>query len=385
MRYLWRDSAPTTLQFSEIIGLEPVKQSLTENARSGRISHAQLFLGDEGSGNLPLALAYATFLFCENRQEQDSCGTCSNCLKIKNLAHPDLHFSFPFVSSSSVSTCKEVFPAWREAITANPYLDYSEWLDALGAETKQGAINKEEGLEILKRVSLKAYEGGFKISIIWKPETLNVFSANALLKIIEEPPANTIFLFVANKADEILPTILSRTQLVKVNRLPIETLSAALQQRFSISPDQAVSMAISSEGNFLEASRQLQKNENAQPVFENFRNWMRLCFKPGDLQGLNEWVEENAKLGRERLKQFIQYALFISRQCILKHYLGPDKLSVRGDELDFVQKFSPFINERNILEMTDQMDEAYRDIARNANAKIVLLDLSFKTIVLLKK
>ncbi len=373
------------MQFSEIIGLENVKRSLIENAREGRVSHAQLFLGDEGSGNLPLALAYATFIFCENKQENDSCGECANCLKIKNLAHPDLHFTFPFVASSSSDTCKEYLPSWRDALKTNPYLDYDEWLAALGAETKQALINKEEGLDILRKVTLKAYEGGYKISIIWKPETLHVSSANALLKIIEEPPANTIFLFVANNIEEVLPTILSRTQLVKTGRIPVDILAAELQKRYDMSSEQATSLAITAEGNFLDATRQLGKNGQDLVVFENFRNWMRLCYQPKDLRDLNDWVEENAKLGRERLKQFISYALFISRQCILKHYLGIDKLSVRGDELDFVQKFSPFINERNILEMSGQMDEAYRDISRNANPKIVLLDLSFKTIVLLKK
>ncbi len=372
------------MQFSEVIGLEPVKQMLINNANDGRVSHAQLFLGEEGSGNLPLALAYATYLFCENKGATDSCGQCGACLKIEKLAHPDLHFSFPFVASGGTTACKDVFPTWREALKNNPYLDYNEWLGALGAETKQGAINKEEGLEILKRVSLKAYEGGYKISIIWKPETLNMFSANALLKIIEEPPANTIFLFVANKADEVLPTILSRTQLVKVNRLPVDLLADALEKRFAIATAQARSLAASSEGNYLEASRQLQKNDSELLTFESFRNWMRLCYK-ADVQGLTDWVEDASKQGRERLKQFIQYALFIARQCILNHYLGLDKLGVIGEELDFVRKFSPFINERNIIDMNSQMDEAYRDIARNANAKIVLLDLSFKTIVLLKK
>lgn len=359
---------------------------LISNAREGRVSHAQLFLGEEGSGNLPLALAYATFLFCENKQENDSCGECSNCIKAGKLAHPDLHFTFPFIASGKGSTSKDDLPVWREAIAKNPYLDYTEWLDALGAETKQAAINKEEGMEILHRVTLKSYEGGYKISIIWKPETLHPFSANALLKIVEEPPANTVFLFVANKADEILPTILSRTQLVKVNRLQIDTLGLAIQQKFQLPADKAYSLAASSEGNFLEACRLMQKSDAELLTFESFRHWMRLCFKPAEsMAALNEWVEETSKLGREKIKQFIQYALFIARQCILKHYLGNEKLSVRGEELEFVNRFSPFINERNIVEMSDHFDEAYRDIARNGNPKIVLLDLSFKTIVLLKK
>ncbi|MES2628244.1 MAG: DNA polymerase III subunit delta [Bacteroidota bacterium] len=358
---------------------------LISNARDGRVSHAQLFLGEDGSGNLPLALAYATYLFCLDKQELDSCGQCANCVKAGKLAHPDLHFTFPFIASSGkVTSCKDVLPTWRTAITDNPYIDYNGWLEALGAESKQGLINKEEGLEIIHRVTLKAYEGGYKISIIWKPETLNSSSANALLKIIEEPPANTIFLFVANKADEILPTILSRTQLVKVNRLPVDVLAHALEQRFQLPADKAHSLAAVSEGNFMEACHQLQKSDSELMTFENFRNWMRMCYKP-DVSGLTDWAEDTAKLGREKIKQFIQYALFIARQCMLKHYLGDEKLAVRGAELDFVSRFSPFINERNIIEMNDQFDEAYRDIARNGNPKIVLLDLSFKTIVLLKK
>lgn len=373
------------MQFKNVIGLEPVKQMLTLNARSGRVSHAQLFLGDEGSGNLPLALAYASYLFCLNQQENDSCGECSSCLKVSKLAHPDLHFTFPFIATSGkIASCKDVLPIWREAIINNPYLDFNEWMEALGAEQKQGLINKEEGMEIIQRVSLKSYEGGYKVSIIWKPETLNISSANALLKIIEEPPANTVFLFVGSKADEILPTILSRTQLVKINRLPLETLSAALQDKFELPADKAYSLAASSEGNYMEACHQLQKSDADVMTFENFRNWMRMCYKP-DVGGLADWAEETAKTGREKIKQFIQYALFIARQCILKHYLGDERLTVRGNELDFVSKFSPYINERNIIEMNDYFDEAYRDIARNGNPKIVLLDLSFKTIVLLKK
>lgn len=372
------------MQFKEVIGHDSVKQMLVANARQGRVSHAQLFLGDEGSGNLPMALAYATYIFCENPGTDDSCGVCSNCQKTAKLAHPDLHFTFPFIAASGKSTSKDFLPIWREALQANPYLDYNEWLEAMGAETKQAAINKEEGMEILHRVTLKAYEGGYKISIIWKPETLNNSSANALLKIIEEPPAKTLFLFVANKADEILPTILSRTQLVKINRLTIDTLASALTERVGLSQEKAYSVAATAEGNYLEALHQLKKTDLDMMTFENFRLWMRLCYTK-DVSKLTEWVEDSAKLGREKLKQFFQYALFIARQCILKHYLGPDQLAVRGDELDFVSKFSPFINERNIIEMTGHFDEAYRDIARNGNPKIVLLDLSFKTIVLLKK
>ncbi len=360
---------------------------LINNANDGRVSHAQLFLGEDGSGHLPLAIAYATYLFCSDRQPSDSCGQCSSCLKIAKLAHPDLHFTFPFVASSGKhSSSKDYLPIWREAIATNPYMDYNQWLAALGDETKQAAINKEEGSEIINRISLKAYEGGYKISIIWRPETLNISSANILLKIVEEPPANTVFLFVSSKPDDILPTILSRTQLVKINRLPIDVLAKALEERHQIPSEQAYSLAATSEGNYLEASHQLQKSDAEMMTFENFRNWMRMCYKPNENVGnISDWVEVSAKSGREKIKQFIQYALFIARQCILKHYVGEDKLAVRGAELDFVIRFSPFINERNILEMSTCFDEAYRDIARNGNPKIVLLDLSFKTMVLMKK
>lgn len=373
------------MQFREVIGLDQVKQTLMTNAREGRVSHAQLFLGEEGSGNLPMALAYATYLFCENKQETDSCGECPSCLKIGKLAHPDLHFSFPFVATEGAnSTSKDYLDIWRQAIESNAYMGFAEWLEFLGAENKQAVINKAEGSEIITRVSLKAYEGGYKISLIWMPETLNIASSNVLLKIIEEPPANTVFLFVSAHADQILPTILSRTQLVKINKLPAETLAAALEEKFGLAHEQAISLAISSEGNFLEASHQLQKTDADQLTFEHFRNWMRMLYKK-DVSSLTGWVDETATLGREKIKQFIQYALFISRQCILRHYLGDERLAVRGAEFEFVKNFSPFINERNIIEMNENFDVAYRDIARNGNPKIVLLDLSFKTIVLMKK
>ncbi|HEX4886969.1 MAG TPA: hypothetical protein VFV37_02885 [Luteibaculaceae bacterium] len=372
------------MQFKSVIGQSALKGVLLRNVQQGRISHAQLFAGSEGFGSLALALAYISYVLCENPGEDDSCGQCSSCLKNAKFAHPDVHYTFPFIAAHPGDDCSQYYKTWREMLASSPYIELDHWLDALGAEGKQAAINKKEASRIAAVNALKAYEGRYKITLIWKPELLHAFGANALLKLIEEPPENTLFLLVSAQTEDILPTILSRTQRFQVPRIEQRDLVEALQNQFNASPEVAIKTANMGEGSFLACAELLSKSESALHIFEDFRHWMRICYGRKVFE-IGDWVEKVSKSGRENIKQFLQYGLLIARQCINYNYLGEDALQVLGEERDFVIKFSPFINERTVIDFSDHLNAAYHDVARNGNARIILLDLSFKAFVLFKK
>lgn len=251
------------MQFAQVIGQEDVKQRLIFTAREGRVNHAQLFLGPEGSGNLALSIAYAQYLFCENKSESDSCGSCSSCIKIQKLVHPDLTFTYPVAPKENIKEPRSVdfVKEWREAILNNPYISYQEWVEQLEIENKQGMIAVHEADDILKRLSLKSVEGGYKIVILWLPETMNATSANKLLKVIEEPPDHTVFLMVSESYDQIIQTITSRTQLIKVNRLSENQLTTALVRLHKLEQIPARHIAHRANGNYNEALKLIRNDE----------------------------------------------------------------------------------------------------------------------------
>ena len=247
------------MQFQNVIGQQEVKERLLHALSEGRVSHAQLFLGPEGSGNLALALAYGQYLLCENRTPEDSCGACPSCVKCTRMVHPDFTYTFPMSPSVKDKTkiCLDCIADFRDAVIANPYLSYNEWVTAMDAENKQGSINVDEAGDIVRRLGLKSVEGGYKICLIWFPDSLNASAANKLLKIIEEPPEQTLFLLVAGNHEEILPTISSRTQLVKVFSLTDEELTKALVERHKLPAAEARRIAHLAGGNYDEARRLL--------------------------------------------------------------------------------------------------------------------------------
>ena len=368
--------------FRSVIGHQEIKDKLIKSVKNGRISHAQLFLGPEGSGNFAMTLAYVQYLFCEDRKENDSCGVCPSCLKNSKLVHPDVHFSFPFIAKKKEDISNNYINPFRDAALKDPYLNLIKWYDELGEEKKQGIINVYESAEISKKLSLKAYEGGYKVSLIWMPENLNIPAANKLLKTLEEPPEKTVIILVANESEKMLKTILSRTQLVKIPRLRNEEIANGLIDKFEMENDLAKNLAAMSDGNYLIARENALNVGSINENFEFFKDWMRLCFKK-DIKGVTQWVQKIAVIGREKQKHFLTYGLHLIRQCAVLNYGAENLVNMGGDERVFMQKFSPFITHNNLQDYISAFNLAYQHIQRNANPKILFTDLSFQILIML--
>jgi DNA polymerase-3 subunit delta' len=363
--------------FKEIIGQQAVKDRLVRSFKEGRISHAQLFLGPEGSGSLPMALAYAQYISCKNKADLDSCGQCSACVKYSKLVHPDLHFVYPIALSKDVKTSTDLAANWREAFLDNPYITLFNWFEQLSAENKQAVIGVEESGEILRKLSLTTYEAEYKIMIIWQAEKMNPAAANKLLKILEEPPDKTLFLLVCENEDQLLRTIVSRTQLIKINKISDHDLIAALVSRHHQSQEAAEKIAHLADGSYAEAQLLLSENENVGQNLVSFQKLMRASIK-FDPKAVMAWIDDISAAGRERQKNFLNYALHILRESMIVNYGNPSLIKLGADEQDFVKKFSPFIHGSNIERFIDELNKAHYHMERNANAKILFMDLAFK-------
>ncbi|MXV49858.1 hypothetical protein GS399_02665 [Pedobacter sp. HMF7647] len=368
------------MRFSDIVGQEEVKKQLVQTVHENRISHAQLFLGPQGSGSLSLALAYAQFISCENKQAEDSCGECSSCRKYERLIHPDLHFSYPFFAKHKDDTALTFLNEWRQAFLENPYLSLDFWRGQLDAENKQANINVAECHQIIQKLSLKPFEAEYKVLIMWLPEYLDK-TGNALLKIIEEPPQKTLFLLVAQNQDQILNTILSRTQLVKINRLEDKDIEKYLIDSNQATETLAARTAYLSEGNLYNAKSLLA--ETGSNNLENFRNLMLYTYQNKGLE-VAEHVEVLAKLGRENQKNLLMYGIKLMRECILMISGIPDLVHLPPLEMDFVSKFSKLISLRKAEVIIEELEKAHYHVERNANPKILFLDVSLQFIKVLK-
>lgn len=369
------------MQFREVIGHKELKKKLIQSLSQGRIPHAQLYYGPEGSGKLALALAYAQFLNCKNRQPEDSCGSCPSCLQFQKLAHPDLHFIYPVATTAEIKEkpkSLDFIQQWRNfLISCNYYINLNGWYEAIEIERKQGIINKDDCNEIVRSLGYKTYESEYKIMVIWMVEKLFHAAAPKILKILEEPPDKTIFFLITENIDQILPTIISRTQLVKVPKINDFDLSEqlkALPGTDDIIVRKAVNMA---NGNYLEAIRYLQQREEEESHFSGFRNWMLLCYK-NNIADLSVFIEEYAKFPRERLKSFLNYGIYIYRYCFHIHVLESPNIRLEGKELEFVFNFSKFVHPCNTGQLFQLLNEAIYHIERNANTPILLMDLSLQ-------
>ena len=367
--------------FREICGQDTVKRHLLNTVQENRVSHAQLFLGPEGSGSLPLAVAYAQYLNCENRQPTDSCGECASCRKYNKLIHPDLHLSYPFFAKHKEDTAATYAEAWRKAFLSNPYMGIGYWRDQLDAENKQANINIAEAHHIIKKLSLKAFEAKYKVLIMWLPEYLDT-QGNALLKLIEEPPENTLFLLVAENPDKILNTIISRTQLVKINRLGNDNVGRYLVDTHGLSEHRANEIAFISNGNLQHAINLLGEDNNG--YFDLMVRWLRYCVMDAGADIVKVCEEELSKLGRENQKSFLLYAMNMMRQAVLFKADMLQLIHLPGAELDFVQKFGGRYQLEQVEETVRLLDEAHYHIERNANPKILFLDLSLQLVLIFK-
>ena len=380
--------------FKDIIGQESTKQQLRQAVREGRIPHAQLFAGIAGIGKLQLALAYAQYLNCPHRTEEDSCGTCPTCLQFQHLQHPDLHFVFPIVGSDEV--CNSFLEPWRQILLTKHYFDLNEWHEALGVETKQSMIYEKESGEILRKLSLKAYGDGYKVMIIWQPEKMNATTANKLLKILEEPAEKTVFLLVSEHPEQLLSTIRSRVQTVQIPRLETETIAAALQQR-GIDAAKAADIARIANGSYLSALKKADETEENKQELRDFIALFRDAYTVGVLKDpqkkfesltrLRRWALEMAdsKVGRERQKHFLQYTQTQVRENFIRNVGRPELNYQMEDERIFSDRFAPFIHSGNVEAIMNQLDLAERQIEQNGNAKMIFFDLCLQMIVLIKK
>ncbi len=366
------------MQFKEIVGQAAVKQRLINSVKENRISHAQLFLGPEGAGALPLAVAYAQYVSCEDKQADDSCGVCSSCRKYQKLMHPDLHFSYPFFAKHKDDTALTFIEQWREAFLANPYLNLDGWRGYLDAENKQANINIAECHQIIKKLSFKPFESEYKILILWLPEYLDK-AGNALLKIIEEPQPNTLFLLVAQNQDQILNTILSRTQLIKVPCLTYDDVKDYLINKGQPKA-LAEQAAYLSNGNLTEAIQILQ--QDTDNYHAQFVQWLRICFGNKGSEAM-KMVDVLAKLGRENQKNFLRYGISFLRECCLLQAGVENLVHLPADELETAKKMATVIPVHYAEAISAELEKAHYHIERNANPKILFLDVSLQIIKIL--
>jgi DNA polymerase-3 subunit delta' len=367
------------MQFSKIPGLQPLKSSLIKAVESNHFAHAQLIHGHEGSGNLAIALALATYLNCQNRQPADSCGMCSSCIKMSKIAHPDVKYIYPTAGGKKILSTNFI-EQWRSFVQSNPFGNLSDWLEAI--DVKQGNIPVEEARLLIQDLSMKSYEGGYKTVLIWQAESLHTATANALLKILEEPPEQTIFLLVTNSTEQLLTTIISRTQRVWVPNFTDQDIESHLLDKFNITVNQAKQSAFLAQNNLRNALSILKSNTPEN--HELFADWMRRCYA-AKLDELVLMANEFDKRTKEQQKNYFEYGLTIFRELFLYAQGSESLVRLVGDELVFVQRFSRALNFRNFEKITTLFGEASYHIARNGRAKIIFLDLSLTLAGLLKK
>ncbi len=372
--------------FQDIIGQEEVKHRLIQSVQKGFVPHAQLFCGPEGTGKLPLAIAYARYLNCTDRKEAEACGVCPSCSKFNHLAHPDLHFVFPIVKNDKKKKeiCDDYLSEWRAFLAENTYFGFNEWLDYIEAENSQGMIYAKESNEIIKKLNLKTYEAEYKIMIIWLPEKMHEACANKLLKMIEEPPSQTVFLLVSEAPDQIIGTIQSRSQRINIRGIGQEDMQKALQDEFHLSKEDSVSISHLANGNFVKAMDLVHSGEESSYYLELFITIMRNSWKR-DVKNMKAKAEEFASIGREKQKAFLNYAVNLLRENFIYNLQIPEINYLNKDQAAFSVNFARYINERNVIDFMDELGLAIRHIEQNVNPRMVFFDLSMKIAVLLKR
>lgn len=385
--------------FKDIVGQQEIKLRLVAGVEEGRIPHAQLFVGPSGTGKLAMAVAYASYLVCNEKgiadmfatgPADDSCGYCPSCVKMSKLVHPDVHFMFPvFKKESGRNTdtypqSDDFIKCWRDAFLADPYLDLNRLLQAEGAENQQGEIYVAQANEIIRKLSLRSSEGGYRVVIVWLPEKMNDQCANKLLKLIEEPPAETVFLLVSNDAEHVLPTIQSRCQRINFRPLDEVTIRDALVARYSLEPAAAAQVAHIAGGSWAKAEQTLRTDDTTREHMELFMRLMRSSYGRR-LADMRAWSEEVAKMGRAPQKQFLDYCQRMVRESFMANFHDNRLCYMNNDESAFTSRFAPFVNETNIFGITEALADAARDVECNVNAKMVFFDLALKMIMLLKQ
>ena len=365
--------------FNEVIGQKEIKKRLIESVSDDRVSHALLFSGTEGTGKLAMSIAYAQFLNCSNRGEMESCGVCPSCKKYKKLIHPDLHFVFPVIKNQKFKEpiSDNFLDKWREQVLKNPYFNMDHWNDVIDVENAQGQIYVHESSEIIRKLNLKTFEAEYKVMIVWMAERMNNQCANKLLKMIEEPPPKTLFILITENEDKILPTIKSRTQLIKFTRIDTESMIKALEGNPSIAGKNLRGLVHLSKGNYITALELLSPDDHNKQFFEQFTSIMRISYKR-DWMSLFGWVDDVSVMGREQQKSLLLFCMKMIRENFVLNIKEPDIVYLNEQEKSFSNNFSPFINERNIQFFSEEFEMAFRDISQNGNPRVIFLDLTLK-------
>jgi DNA polymerase-3 subunit delta' len=381
------------MQFSSVLSQQHIINHLTKNAESGRIPHAQLFVGPEGSGTLAVAIAYAQYILCHNSNGENQNGNESCNLKFQSLAHPDLHFIYPTVTTEVVKTKPrsiDFITDWRTFVLKNPYGGLLDWYSFLGVQNKQGEIRVDDAQEILKSLALKAYEGGYKVMIVWMADKLNTAAANKLLKLLEEPPEKTVFLLITENEEAIISTIRSRCQAIHFNGIPEQEITQALIHTHQLDQKLAQNIAHQAQGNYNKALHLLHQDADDLVFEEWFVVWVRAAFKAkgnaAAIQDLIQWSEQIAQLGREKQKKFLEFCIEMFRQALLLNYQADALVYLAPKVEKFkLENFAPFIHGNNINAIFTKLSEALYHIERNGNAKIILTDLSIQLTRLIHK
>jgi DNA polymerase-3 subunit delta' len=372
--------------FSDVIGHEEVKLRLIRSVKDERVSHAQMFVGPEGTGKLAIALAFAQFISCRNRGEHDSCGVCPSCHKYQKLAHPDLHFVFPVYATLKLAkpSSDDYIKPWREMVLKSPYFGLSGWLSFIEAGNAQGLIYERESEQILKKLNLKSFESEYKVMIIWLPEKMHQACANKLLKLIEEPPNKTLFLLITEDEEAVLSTIRSRTQLIYVPFIDNESLKDALLKLDGFDITQVSNAVHLSGGSYIRALGALYPDEDESYFFNRFQEMMRCAYKR-EIIALMSWAEEMATIGRDRQKAFFASALRLVREYFIMNLKNNSLTYLKQDEIKWGNQFAPYINERNIIPFAEEFEKGIKHIAANGNPKIIFLDTALKMVRLIKR
>lgn len=379
--------------FEDILGQEHIKKHLTQSVDNGRIAHAQLFVGPEGCGTLPMAIAYAQYILCANSNGENNSGNESCNIKFNSFSHPDLHFAFPVTTSDKVKShpvSNNYMDEWRQLLKDQPYGNLFDWYKQLGVDNKQGQIGVDEAVEIVKSLSLKSYEGGYKVMLIWMAEKMNQACANKLLKLIEEPANKTIFILIAEDEEQIINTIKSRCQMLHFPPLSENVIKEGLIKQYGLEDSVATKIAQQSNGNYNKACDLIYQDSEDLQFEEWFVFWIRSAFKAkgnkAAIHDLINWSDDISKTGRETQKQFLLFCLNFFRQALLLNYNASGLVYLQPKTESFkLEKFAPFVHNANIIEINEELENAVYHIERNGNSKIILTDLSIKLTRLLHK
>ncbi|MDX1461452.1 MAG: DNA polymerase III subunit delta' [Marinirhabdus sp.] len=373
------------MDFNDVIGQKHIKSHLKTTVAHGRIPHAQLFVGQNGTGPLPMALAYAAEVLCNGQEIDDT--EKKKCLdRVKKVAHPDLHFVLPVNTNDSVkkhAVSSLFLDEWRKFVDEQPYGSLFQWLQQLGIENKQGMIKVDEAADLLKNLSLKSHDGGYKVAIIWMADRMNTECANKILKLVEEPPSKTVLILITEDQEQILGTIRSRCQELQFPKLSEHDIANALVQKRGISESVAVTTAQRASGDFQRALLLLEDEGDMQQFEQWFVSWVRTAFKAKGnkkaIHSLLDWSDDLAREGRETQKKFLHYCIDVFRQALLKNYKADALMVFQSMDGNFaLEKFAPFVHQNNIFEITQALEDAMYHIERNGNAKIIFTDMSIQ-------